>query len=140
MSNYKRFARFHTWVYRRSGGLLLGSLGLGRKVLLLSSTGRKSGVTRTSPLVYMADGERFVLYGSNGGLESPPAWLLNLQANPRAEVEIGRRRIAVRAHIAEGEEQARLLPLAHAYNPHWKGYQHKTSRHIPLIVLTPEGG
>ncbi len=71
MSNYKSFGKFHTWIYRLSGGIILGSVGLGRKILLLSATGRKSGEVRTSPLVYMADGERFVIYGSNGGQESP---------------------------------------------------------------------
>ena len=135
--NYKSFGKFHTWVYRISGGLILGSVGLGRRILLLNVTGRNSGATRTTPLVYMADGGRFVVYGSNGGSESPPAWLLNLQANPRAEIEVGRERIAVQMHIASGEEEARLLPLAHAYNPHWKGYQARAVRQIPLVVLSP---
>lgn len=139
MSNYKSFGKFHTWIYRLSGGMILGSVGLGRKILLLSATGRKSGEVRTSPLVYMADGERFVIYGSNGGRETPPAWLLNLQANPQAQVEVGRRRLHVKAHIASGDEEARLMPLAHDYNPHWKGYQQHARRHIPLIVLTPLG-
>lgn len=138
MSNYRNFGRFHTWIYRKSGGLILGSVGLGRKILLLTTTGRRSGVARTSPLVYLPDGDRYVVYGSNGGQAVPPAWLLNLQAEPRAQVEVGRRRIAVRAHIAEGEEEARLLPLAHAYNPHWAGYQTQTTRRIPLVVLTAE--
>jgi len=137
MSNYKSFGKFHRWVYRLSGGAILGTLGLGRQVLLLTTTGRKSGVRRTTPLIYMPDGERFVLYGSNGGQENPPAWLLNLEADACADLEIGRRSIPVRAHIAEGEERERLLPLAHAYNPHWKGYQQRAKRRIPLVVLTP---
>ena len=137
MSNFRRFGKFHTWLYRVSGGRLLGSVGLGRQILLLTTTGRRSGVPRTTPLVYMADGERFVVYGSNGGLEQPPAWLLNLEALPDAEVEIGTRRIAVRAHAAGGTEESTLLPRAHAYNPHWAGYQKGTQRHIPLIVLSP---
>jgi deazaflavin-dependent oxidoreductase (nitroreductase family) len=137
MSNYRNFGRFHTWIYRLSGGRILGSVGLGRKILLLTTTGRRSGVARTTPLVYMPDGERCVVYGSNGGQETPPAWLLNLEANPEAEVEVGSRRIAVRMHRAEGEEEARLLPLAHAYNPHWAGYQQQCARRIPLVVLTP---
>lgn len=137
MSGWKNFAKFHTWLYRLSGGLLLGSVGMGRKILLLDTVGRKSGLPRTSPLVYMADGERVVIYGSNGGQETPPAWLLNLQSNPDATVEIGRRRVAVRAHIATREEESTLLPRAHAYNPHWAGYQKSARRHIPLIVLSP---
>jgi deazaflavin-dependent oxidoreductase (nitroreductase family) len=139
MSNWKHFGKFHAWIYRLSGGLLLGSVGLGRKILLLNAVGRKSGTVRTTPLVYMADGERFVIYGSNGGEETPPAWLLNLQANAEAEVEVGRRRIAVLAHVANGAEEAALLPRAHAYNPHWAGYQLRARRHIPLVVLAPRG-
>jgi deazaflavin-dependent oxidoreductase (nitroreductase family) len=69
----------------------------------------------------------------------PPAWFLNLQSTPEAEVEIGKRRIRVRSHVAEGEEETSLLPRAHAYNPHWSGYQQKASRRIPLVVLTPSG-
>jgi deazaflavin-dependent oxidoreductase (nitroreductase family) len=137
VSNYRRFGQFHTWIYRLSGGRILGSVGLGRRILLLTTTGRKSGTARTSPLVYMADGDRFVVYGSNGGKETPPAWLLNLEANPDAEVEIGSRRVAVRMHRAEGEEERVLLPRAHAYNPHWAGYQQRAKRRIPLVVLTP---
>jgi len=137
MSNYRRFGQFHTWVYRASGGRLLGKVGLGRRILLLTTRGRKTGVSRTTPLVYMPDGERFVVYGSNGGQEKPPAWLLNLEANPDAEVEVGSRRVAVRMHRASGEEERELLPRAHAYNPHWAGYQQSCARRIPLLVLTP---
>ncbi|PLW83215.1 nitroreductase family deazaflavin-dependent oxidoreductase [Kineobactrum sediminis] len=136
--NYKTFSKFHTWVYRASGGLIMGSVGAGRRVLLLNARGRKSGALRTTPLVYMADGERFVVYGSNSGSETPPAWLLNLQANPHAEVEGGKKHIPVKMHIARGEEEARLMPLAHAYNAHWAGYHATAKRHIPLVVLTPE--
>ncbi len=137
MSFWKHFAKFHTWVYRKSAGRVMGEVGLGRKILLLNTRGRKSGVLRTSPLVYMPDGERFVVYGSNGGQEFPPAWFLNLQSGAQAEVEVGARRVGVRAHVAEADEEARLLPLAHAYNPHWAGYQQRCQRRIPLVVLSP---
>lgn len=137
MSNYQNFGKFHTWLYRISGGSILGSVGSGRKILLLTTLGRKSGQQRTTPLVYMAHDEQYVIYGSNGGRESPPAWLLNLRANTEAAIQVGRKIIQVQAHFAAGEEEARLLPLAHAYNAHWKGYQAHTERRIPLIVLTP---
>jgi deazaflavin-dependent oxidoreductase (nitroreductase family) len=139
MSGWKYFAKFHTWVYRKSGGRVMGEVGLGRKILLLTTRGRKSGVVRTSPLVYMPDGDRFVIYGSNGGQEVPPAWFLNLQSGPDAEVEVGAQRVPVRAHVAEDAEVERLLPLAHAYNPHWAGYQQRCQRRIPLVVLSPAG-
>lgn len=137
MSNYQNFGKFHTWLYRISGGLILGSVGSGRKILLLTTLGRKSGQQRTTPLVYMPHDEQCVIYGSNGGRESPPAWLLNLRANPEVTIEVGRKKISVQAYIAEGEERSRLLPLAHAYNAHWKGYQENIEREIPLIVLAP---
>lgn len=138
MSFWKHFAKFHTWVYRTSGGRLMGEVGLGRKILLLNTRGRKTGVQRTSPLVYLPDGERFVVYGSNGGQEVPPAWFLNLQSGAEVDVEVGTRKLRVRAHVAEGAEAERLLPLAHAYNPHWAGYQQRCQRRIPLVVLTPD--
>jgi deazaflavin-dependent oxidoreductase (nitroreductase family) len=137
MSNYKRFGKLHTWLYRLSGGRVLGSVGLGRKVLLLSTRGRRSGNLRTTPLVYMPQGEHFVIYASNGGLEALPAWFLNLQAEPQATVEVGRRRVSVTMHIASDAELEQLLPVAHDYNPHWKGYAANTRRQIPLVVLSP---
>jgi deazaflavin-dependent oxidoreductase (nitroreductase family) len=137
MSGWKRFAKFHTWIYRASGGRILGEVGLGRKILLLTTQGRRSGIERTSPLVYMPDGDRFVVYGSNGGQELPPAWFFNLQSRPEATVEVGKRSLQVNAHVAEDAEAARLLPLAHTYNPHWAGYQKNCARRIPLVVLSP---
>lgn len=137
MSNYQNFGKFHTWLYRVSGGLILGSVGSGRKILLLTTLGRKSGLQRTTPLVYMPHDDQCVIYGSNGGRENSPAWLLNLQANPDATVQIGRQKKSMQARIAEGEERSRLLPLAHAYNEHWKSYQAHAEREIPLIVLAP---
>jgi len=139
MAGWRHFGRIHTWLYRLSGGRILGEVGLGRRILLLSTRGRRSGRVRTSPLVYLDDAGRYVVYGSNGGQERPPAWLLNLRDTPRAEVEIGRRRIAVRARVAQGEEERTLLPRAHAYNPHWAGYQKQAQRHIPLVILEPVG-
>jgi deazaflavin-dependent oxidoreductase (nitroreductase family) len=137
MSNYQNFGKFHTWLYRISGGLILGSVGAGRKILLLTTLGRKSGRQRTTPLVYMPHNELCIIYGSNGGRENSPAWLLNLLAHPQATIQIGRKKMTVQARIAEGEERSRLLPLAHAYNAHWRGYQAETKRQIPLIVLAP---
>ena len=69
--------------------------------------------------------------------ELPPAWCFNLQSRPEAEVEVGKRCLRVSAHVAEGTEAARLLPLAHTYNPHWAGYQKNCVRRIPLLVLSP---
>jgi len=94
-------------LYRLSGGRIGGKVGKA-PLLLLTTTGRKSGEPRTAPVVYLADGERLVLIDTNAGNERLPAWSLNLRANPEAEVEVGRRRRLVRARVAEGEERTRL--------------------------------
>lgn len=94
-------------VYRLTGGRVGGSVGKA-PVLLLTTTGRKSGQQRTAPVVYLADGERMVLIDTNAGNEKLPAWSLNLSANPEAEVEVGRRRRKVRGRVADGEERAEL--------------------------------
>ena len=94
-------------LYRLSGGRIGGRISKA-PVLLLTTTGRKSGQKRTAPVVYLADGESLVVIGSNAGHSRTPAWSLNLKANPDAEIEIGRKRRPVRARVAEGEERADL--------------------------------
>jgi deazaflavin-dependent oxidoreductase (nitroreductase family) len=94
-------------LYRLSGGRIAGRVGRA-PLLLLTTTGRKSGQPRTAPVVYLADGERLTLIDTNAGNERLPAWSLNLSANPEAEVEIGRRRQKVRARVADGEERTDL--------------------------------
>ncbi len=94
-------------LYRLSGGRIAGKVGKA-PLLLLTTTGRKSGQARTAPVVYLADGERVVLIDTNAGNEKLPAWSLNLSAKPEAEVEVGRERRKVTARVAEGEERAEL--------------------------------
>lgn len=94
-------------VYRLTGGRVGGKVGKA-PLLLLTTTGRKSGEPRTAPVVYLADGERMILIDTNAGNEKLPAWSLNLSADPEAEVEVGRKRIPVRARVAEGEERTTL--------------------------------
>ena len=131
------FGRLHAKLYQRFGGRLVGSVGMGRKVLVLTTTGRKTGAERTTALVYMEDGNDLVVYPSNGGKETPPAWWLNLQTNPVARVQIGNDVHEVRARAATGEEYARLWPKAASYNSHWRGYERIVKRKIPLVVLEP---
>jgi deazaflavin-dependent oxidoreductase (nitroreductase family) len=133
--DWRAFGRLHTKLYQRLGGRFVGSVMLGRKVLLLTSTGRKSGLSRTTPLVFMQHGEDAIVYPSNGGKEAPPAWWLNLQACPDASVQIGKDVHPVRARAASDAEYAKLWPKAAAYNPHWKGYEAKVGRVIPLVLL-----
>ena len=107
-------------------------------VLLLTTTGRKSGKKRTTPLLYVEDAGRYVIIASVGGAPRHPAWYLNLRDNPAATIEIGRRTLAVTAETASPEERARLWPLATQMYSGYDDYQAKTSREIPVVVLTPE--
>jgi deazaflavin-dependent oxidoreductase (nitroreductase family) len=123
-------------IYRLSGGRLMGKIGRA-PVLLLTTTGRKSGQQRTAPVVYLADGERLSVIGSNAGNARTPAWSLNLEANPDAEVEVGRERRRVRARVTEGEERADLW---HRHNEQYAGfddYEARTDRDIAVFVLEP---
>lgn len=133
--DWRLFGRLHAKLYKALGGRFVGTVGLGRKVLLLTTTGRKSGLERTTPLVYMPRGDTYVVYASNGGKETPPAWWLNLRADPLCTIQIGKRKSGVRARQASEAEYAEIWPEAEAYNPHWRDYRKSVARHIPLIIL-----
>lgn len=123
-------------IYRLSGGRVGGKVGKA-PVLLLTTTGRKSGQQRTAPVVYLADGERFVVINTNAGNAKTPAWSLNLRANPEAEVEIGRKRVPVRARIAEGEERDDLWRRHMQQYEGWDYYESKLDRKPGVFVLEP---
>jgi len=123
-------------VYRLSGGRILGKVNEA-PVLLLTTTGRKSGQKRTAPVVYLADGDGYVVIGSNAGHSRTPAWSLNLQAEPAAEVEVGRRRLPVRARVAAGEERADLWRRHNEQYSGFDEYEARTDRDIALFVLEP---
>jgi len=126
----------HAGVYRATGGKLFGRMGKS-PILLLNTVGRKSGKKRTSPLLYVMDGEDFVIIASKGGAPTHPAWYLNLRANPEAKVEIGDREVRVRAEEKDAEEKARLWRKMVEMYPTYDDYQKKTRREIPLLVLHP---
>ena len=123
-------------LYRLSAGRLLGKVNEA-PVLLLTTTGRKSGQRRTAPVVYLADGESYVVIGSNAGHSRTPAWSLNLKAKPEAEVEVGRKRVPVRARVAEGEERAGLWRRHNEQYSGFDEYEARTDRDIALFVLEP---
>lgn len=123
-------------VYRLSGGRIGGKVNEA-PVLLLTTTGRKSGQKRTAPVVYLADGDGYVVIGSNAGHSRTPAWSLNLQAEPEAEVEVGRRRLPVRARVAAGEERADLWRRHNEQYSGFDEYEARTDRDIALFVLEP---
>jgi F420H(2)-dependent quinone reductase len=123
-------------VYRLSRGRLLGKVGTA-PVLLLTSTGRRSGQKRTAPVLFFEYGERHVVVGSNAGNERAPAWSFNLKANPDAEIEIRGARRAVRARVAEGEERADLWRKVNDLYEGFDSYDARTSRDIAVFVLEP---
>ena len=123
-------------LYRISGGRLGGRIAKA-PVLLLTTTGRRSGAARTTPVLYLADGERLVVIGSNAGNERTPAWALNLVAGPDAEVEIGSELRAVRARVAEGGEREQLWRRMTESYSGFDAYRDRTAREIKLFVLEP---
>ncbi len=123
-------------LYRLTRGRVGGRIGHA-PVLLLTTTGRRTGQSRTAPVLYLRDGDRLVVIGSNAGNVRAPAWSFNLTANPEAEVEIGHRRQSVRARIADGEERADLWQRMNEQYGGFEDYRARTSRDIRVFVLEP---
>jgi deazaflavin-dependent oxidoreductase (nitroreductase family) len=122
--------------YRRSGGRRGGTFR-GRPVLLLTTTGRRTGRARTTPLVYVREGDDYVVVGSNAGHDRHPRWRANLLADPRASVQDGDRTIPVTARFAEGDEAQRLWERLAEHSPGFRRYRAMTSRPFPIAVLSP---
>ena len=107
----------------------------GAPMILVTHKGAKSGVERTSPLVYSSDGERLVIIASKAGADSNPDWYHNLVANPEVGVEVGGDSFRARVEVAQGEQRKRLYDAQAAAMPNFKEYADKTSRQIPVLVL-----
>ncbi len=107
----------------------------GAPLLLLTTTGARSGAERLNPLMYTKDGDDLVILASKGGAPDNPAWYHNLVAHPRAMVEVGTDKFQVTARVAQGEERDRLFQAQADLFPQFDGYQEKTSRAIPVVVL-----
>ena len=121
--------------FRANQGQILRGPFAGRTLLLLTTTGAKSGRPLTKPLGFSRDGERYVVIASNGGGSTHPAWYHNLVANPRVTIEVGEDRFEARATVAEGDERARLYDQQAAQIPVFARYQQMTSRKIPVVVF-----
>ena len=128
--------KLNTPLYRLSGGRIGGRVGKA-PVLLLTTTGRKSGQKRTAPVVYLRDGERYVVINTNAGNAKVPAWSLNLAADPEAEVEVGRKKLRVRARVAEGEERAELWRKHIDQYTGFDEYDAELDREPKVVVLEP---
>lgn len=125
----------HIALYRATGGLLGYWLGGSYRALLLTTTGRKSGLPRTQPLTYFPLEGALALVGSNFGSDQPPQWYLNLVTHPTARVQVRRETFAVTASVATPEEHARLWPQLVAIMPIFAHYQAGIAREIPIILL-----
>jgi deazaflavin-dependent oxidoreductase (nitroreductase family) len=124
----------HRGLYRWSGGRLGDRVGR-KRFLLLVHRGRRSGARYTAPLLYVADGDRFVVVASNAGDGRDPQWWRNLQQTPETEIQVGERRIAVRARAASAEERESIWPRLLASYQHYAVYRERAGREIPLVIL-----
>jgi F420H(2)-dependent quinone reductase len=125
----------HTFLYRKSNGVIGGRIA-GSPVLLLTTTGRRSGKQHTIPLLYLMDGRNVVLVASNGGAVRHPTWWLNLQTTAEAWIQIKGTRRRVQAEQASGAEKQRLWPRLTAMYPGYQRYQEITDRDIPVVILS----
>jgi deazaflavin-dependent oxidoreductase (nitroreductase family) len=122
--------------FRANGGKVGGQFE-GAPLLLLHSTGAKTGQARVNPMMYQADGDNFAVFASKAGAPTNPDWYHNLVANPRASVEVGDRTVDVVARIAEGEDRDRLWSRQKELYPGFADYEAKTTREIPVVILEP---
>lgn len=132
----RALGQLHGVVYRITGGRGVGTVGPA-EVLLLTTTGRRSRKPRTVPLLFVRDGEDFVVVASFGGHDTSPAWWRNLQADASARIRIGPRVVEVSARELVGAERARLWAALVAVYPDYESYRSRTSRSIPVIALRP---
>ena len=123
--------------FRANGGKVGGQFE-GAPLLLLHTTGAKSGMARVNPVMYQADGDNHVVFASKGGAPTNPDWYHNLIANPRGSIEVGDKTINVVAHVADDETRERLWPAWKERFPGFAEYETKTDRQIPVVVLEPE--
>jgi F420H(2)-dependent quinone reductase len=134
---FKWMARVHTFLYRRSGGEGLGGTFQKIPVALLTTTGRKSGQPRVSPLYFLRDGDRVVVAASRSGSDKNPMWYLNLKANPKVSVQIKKEVLDLTARDATDDERARYWPQLVEMYPTYNDYQSWTDRTIPIVICDP---
>jgi deazaflavin-dependent oxidoreductase (nitroreductase family) len=121
--------------FRASNGTIHSGMFKGARLLLLTTTGARSGKKRVNPLAFTRDGDRYVIIASKGGSPTHPDWYHNLVANPEVTVEVGAERFDAYARVAQGEERDRLFAAQAAVMPNFAEYQRKTSRQLPVVVL-----
>lgn len=127
----------HPTIYRATRGLIGHRLPGLPPILVLDHVGARTGIRRSSALLYMEDGDNLVVVASRGGSARNPAWFHNLRAHPDTTVQVGSSRRRVCARVATPEERARLWPRAVGVYSHYENYQRRTEREIPLVILEP---
>ena len=133
---FKIMTRIHIFLYRKSRGKIWNKM-LGMPVLLLTTTGRKSGQPRTTPLVYLRDNGDYLIAASKGGADSHPAWYFNLEATPEVRVEVGGQAFTAQVTITEDEERDQIYERFKSAGAHFATYEQMTQRTIPVMRLTP---
>ena len=133
----KWMSKINTFMYRRSDGEGFGSNFQGIPVALLTTTGRKSGEPRVSPLYFHRDGDTVVVAASRGGSDKNPMWYLNIKTNPKVQVQIKKEVLDLTARDATDEERAKYWPQLVEMYPTYNDYQSWTDRVIPLVVCEP---
>jgi len=133
----KAMSKVNVWIYRLTGGRLGGRFIGGAPVMLLTTIGRKSGQPRVAPLLYLRDGERVITVASQGGMSKHPLWYRNLETNPDVEVTIDAETTKMTARRASDEEKQAIWPRLVEMYPDYDVYQRRTTRNIPVVVLSP---
>lgn len=138
----RAYSQANVWLYRVTKGWLGNKWRIGAafpwgvEVLLLTTTGRKTGQPRTTPLIYLQDGDEWAVVASQGGLPRHPQWYLNLSANSDVEIQLGGERFAATARTANPEERVRLWGPLVAHYGDFATYQAWTEREIPVVILS----
>ena len=135
MSSYGDFNKNLIADMRANRGKATSGPFHGRDVLILTTTGTKSGEVRESPVVYTRDGDRYVVVASKGGAPTNPSWYHNLRTHPEVTVEVGGEKFKARANVIDGDDYERLYKQHADINPNFHEYRERTSRKIPVIVL-----
>lgn len=133
---FKVILKIAVFLYNVSGGRIGGKLGK-LPVLLLTTTGRKSGKQRTLPLNYIMDGAAYIITASAAGADRHPGWFFNIRSDPQATIKVKDKQIKVTAEIAGPEKKSELWAQLVAIAPNFAGYQKRTSRDIPMVILHP---
>lgn len=132
------WVRKHIRAYLETGGEKGHEWQRGVPSLLLTTTGRRTGTRHRTALIYGRDGDDYVVVASKGGAAKHPAWYLNLSADPKVDVQVGSQTFSAVARTAHGDERARLWAMMNKIWRHYEGYQKKTEREIPVVVLSPD--